>query len=95
MGKREIMYLPLQCQQQNDSCIKMGSDESYCNVSVGSDDKVTRQCPQTTTRFLKRKESRSGLEPRSFPLLPAYKCLTPFPLCPGGGDSSVVRAPDS
>ena len=28
-------------------------------------DKVTRQCTQTTT-FLKRKESRSGIEPRSF-----------------------------
>ena len=27
-------------------------------------DKVTRQCPQTTT-LLKRKESRSGIEPRS------------------------------
>ena len=33
-------------------------------------DKVTRQRPQTTT-FLKRKESRSGIEPRSF-RLPAY-----------------------
>ena len=31
-------------------------------------DKVTRQCPQTTT-FLKRKESRSGIEPRSYRLL--------------------------
>ena len=30
-------------------------------------DKVTGQCPQTTT-FLKRKESRSGIEPRSFRL---------------------------
>ena len=30
--------------------------------------KVTRQCPQTTT-FLKRKESRSGIEPRFFRLL--------------------------
>ena len=30
-------------------------------------DKVTRQCPQTTT-FLKRKVSRSGIEPRSFHL---------------------------
>ena len=29
--------------------------------------KVTGQCPQTTT-FLKRKESRSGIEPRSFRL---------------------------
>ena len=34
-------------------------------------DKVTGQCPQTTT-FLKRKESRSGIEPRSF-RLPAYR----------------------
>ena len=34
-------------------------------------DKVTRQCPQTTT-FLGRKESRSGIEPRSF-RLPAYR----------------------
>ena len=30
-------------------------------------DKVTRQCPRTTT-FLKRNESRSGIEPRSFRL---------------------------
>ena len=30
-------------------------------------DKVTRQCPQTT-RFLKKKESRNGIEPRSFRL---------------------------
>ena len=45
-------------------------------------DKVTRQCPQTTT-FLRRKESRSGIEPRSF-RLPALRLtarpnrLTPF-----------------
>ena len=32
-------------------------------------DKVTGQCPQTTT-FLKRKESRSGIEPRSFAYQP-------------------------
>ena len=30
-------------------------------------EKVTGQCPQTTI-FLKRKESRSGIEPRSLPL---------------------------
>ena len=64
---REIIYLSLHCHHQNDSCIKMGSDESHFNVSVGSDGQVTRQCPQTTT-FLKRKESRSGIEPRSFRL---------------------------
>ena len=27
-GKREIIYLSLHCHHQNDSCIKMGSDES-------------------------------------------------------------------
>ena len=65
---KEIIYLSLHCHHQNDSCIKMGSDENHFNVSVGSDGrKVTKQCPQTTT-FLKRKESRSGIEPRSFRL---------------------------
>ena len=36
-GKREIIYLSLHCHHQNDTCIKMGSDESHFNVSVGSD----------------------------------------------------------
>ena len=36
-GKREITYLSLHCHHQNDSCIKMGSDENHFNVSVGSD----------------------------------------------------------
>ena len=35
--KREIIYLSLHCQHQNDFCIKTGSDESHFNVSVGSD----------------------------------------------------------
>ena len=33
--KREIVYLSLHCHHQNDFCIKMGSDESHFNVSVG------------------------------------------------------------
>ena len=36
-GKRERIYLSLHCHHQNDVCIKMGSDESHFNVSVGSD----------------------------------------------------------
>ena len=36
-GEREIIYLLLHCHLHNDSCIKMGSDESLFNVSVGSD----------------------------------------------------------
>ena len=35
--EREIIYLSLHCHHQNDSCIKMGSDESHFNVSVESD----------------------------------------------------------
>ena len=57
-GKREIKYLSLHRHRhhRNDSCIQMGSNESHFNVSLIARDKVTRQCPQTTT-FLKRKES--------------------------------------
>ena len=63
------------CHHQNDSCIKMGGDESNFSVSLNVRDKVTRQCPQTTT-FLKRKENRSGIEPRSFCLLMSKCCFT-------------------
>ena len=34
VGEREIIYLSLHCHQHNDSCIKMGSDESHFNVSL-------------------------------------------------------------
>ena len=64
---REIIYLSLHCHHQSDFCIKMGSEVSHFNVSVGSDGQSTQ-----TTAFLKRKESRSGIEPRSF-RLPAYR----------------------
>ena len=36
-GKKEIIYLSLHYHHLNDSCIKIGSDESHFNVSVGSD----------------------------------------------------------
>ena len=47
----DYIYLSLHCYHQNDSCIKMASGESHFNVSliVNVKDKVTRQCPQTTT----------------------------------------------
>ena len=44
----EIIYLSLHCHHQNDSRVKMGSDESHFNASLIVRDKVTRQCPQTT-----------------------------------------------
>ena len=37
VGERDIIYISLHCHHQNDSYIKMGSDESHFNVSVGSD----------------------------------------------------------
>ena len=53
-----MIYLSLHCHHQNDSCIKMGSDESHFNVSLIVSDKVTRQCPQTTTFEEKGKPKR-------------------------------------
>ena len=43
------LYISLHCHHQNDSCIKMSSDESRFNVSLIVRDIVARQCPQTTT----------------------------------------------
>ena len=42
-------YLSPHCHHQNDSCNKMGSNESHFNVWVIVRNKVIRQCPQTTT----------------------------------------------
>ena len=45
-GKKEInIYLLLHCHHQNDTCIKMGSEESHFSVSLTGRDKVTRQRP--------------------------------------------------
>ena len=41
--KREIIHLSLHCRHQNDSCFKMGSDESHFNILLIVKDKVTRQ----------------------------------------------------
>ena len=32
-GERQIIYLSQHCHHQNDSCIKVASDESHFNVS--------------------------------------------------------------
>ena len=71
-GKRKIMYLSLHCQHQNDSCIKMGSDESHFNVSLIVRDKVTRQSPQTTTFEEKGEPKRIRTE------VPLFTSLTPY-----------------
>ena len=58
LGKREIIYLSLRCHHQDVSCIEMDSDESHFNVSLIVRDKVTRQCPQTTTFKEKGEQKR-------------------------------------
>ena len=72
MGKREIIYLSLHCHHQNDSSIKMGSDESHFNVSLIVTDKVTRQCPQTKTFEGKGEPKRIRTEG------PLLTSLTPY-----------------
>ena len=64
-GKREIIYLLLYCHHKNDSCIKMGSDESHSNLSLTVRDKVTRQCPQTTTFEEKGEPKRIRYQPNA------------------------------
>ena len=50
-GEREIIYLSLHCHHQNDSCIKMGSDESHFNASLIVRGKVTRPPVSTDHNF--------------------------------------------
>ena len=38
-----LLHLPLHCHHQNDSCVKISSDESRFNVSLTVRNKVTRQ----------------------------------------------------
>ena len=44
-GGRGRIYLKLHCHHHNDSCMKMGSDESHFNVSLIVRDKVTTPYP--------------------------------------------------
>ena len=64
-GEREIIYLSLHCHHQNDSCIKMGSDESHFNVSVGSDGQSHKTV--STNHNLFRRERRAEAESNQGP----------------------------
>ena len=69
---RESTYLSLHCYHQNDSCIKMGSDQIRFNVLLIVRDKVRRQCPQTTTFEEKGEPKRIRTE------VPLFTSLTPY-----------------
>ena len=64
--------LSLHCHHQNDSCIKMGSDESRFNVSLIVRDKITRQCPETRIFEEKGEPKRIRTE------VPLLTILTPY-----------------
>ena len=72
-----IIYLSLHCHHQKDFCIKMGSDESHFNVSLIVTDKVTRQCPQTTTFEEKGEPKRIRTEVLLLTSLTPYRQAKP------------------
>ena len=68
----DYIYLSLLCRHQNDSCIKMDSDESHFNVSVGSEGQSHKTVSTNHNLFEEKGEPKPGIEPRSF-RLPAYR----------------------
>ena len=70
-GEREIIYLSLHCHHRHDSRIKMGSNESHFNFIIVRD-KVTRQCPQTTTFEVKEEPKQIRTEAPLLTKLPPY-----------------------
>ena len=75
-GKREIIYIYTYrytvTTRMTSALIKVGSDESRFNVSLTLRDKVTRQCPQTTTFEEKGEPKRIRTE------VPLLASLAPY-----------------
>ena len=80
-----IIYLSLHCHHQNDSCIKMGSEESHFNVSVGSDGQSHKTVSTKHNLSEEKGEPKryvtevlplTSLTPKaSFTRTPLYPCL--------------------
>ena len=73
-GEREIIYLSLHCHHQNDSCIKVGYDESHFNVSVGSDGQSHKTVSATDHNFFEGKGEPKRYRTEALPLT----SLTPY-----------------
>ena len=56
--EKEIIYLSLHCHHQNDSCLKMGSDENHFNVSVGSNGQSHRTASTIHNLFEEKGEPK-------------------------------------
>ena len=66
-------YLSLHCHHQNDSCIKMGSDESHFDISVGSDGQ-SHKTVSTNHNLFDEKGERKRYQTEVLPLT----SLTPY-----------------
>ena len=75
VGGRGRLYtdLSLHCHHQNDSCIKMGSDESHFNVSVESDGQ-SHKTVSTNHNLSEEKGERKRYRTEGLPLTN----LTPY-----------------
>ena len=71
--KREITYLSLHCHYQNDSCIKMGSDERHCKSLINCEGQ-TQKTVSTDHNFRRErakahsKRGPSAYQPNALPL---------------------------
>ena len=65
-GWENLFLFLLHCHRQNDSCIKMGRNETHLNVLLNVRDKCIRRCPKTTTFEEKRAEAESNLGPFAY-----------------------------
>ena len=75
IGERESIYLSLHCHHQNDSYIKMGSDESHFNVSAGSDGQSHKTVSTDHNLFEEKRRAEavsnrglSAYQPNALPL---------------------------
>ena len=93
-GGRGRLYLSLHCHHHNDACIKMGGDESHFNVSVIVRDRVTRQCPQTTTFKERGEPKRNRTEVLLLTSLTPYRQAKPASLMIGGSRHFIFYAYD-
>ena len=73
--EREIIFLLLHCHHQNVFCIKMGSEESHFDVSVGSDGQSHKTVSTNHNLFSRERRAEavpnrgpSAYQPNALPL---------------------------
>ena len=84
----EIIYLSLDCHHQNDSRIKMGSNESHFNISAGSDGQSHKTASTNHNPFSRerRAEAASNRGPSAY----QPNALPPGQTGPRGFKSALI-----